>query len=322
VGPLIPVTVPLIYMYQTSKPTPASWKRHVKLNAHTTLIGLYGYPVAHSLSPVLHNAALAELDLPYCYLAFSVAPAGLVTAIRALPILGLGGVNLTVPHKQRALDLVDRVTTEAADIGAINTIHNRNGTLIGHNTDASGFLESLLHDGFFDPNGAHVVILGAGGAARAIAYALLRGGADRIVIANRTLSRARALVRDLGALTGAADVLRAIVLPSEALRNTLRHTDLLVNATTLGLRSHDPSPCPAEWLKPSTFCYDAIYHHRTAFLEAARKRHLPALDGLGMLVRQAAKSLEIWTGRRPPREVMFRAARCTLRHSEIRHSEN
>jgi shikimate dehydrogenase len=262
---------------------------------------------------LLHNAAFRAQSLGYVYLAFPVSPDHLNHAITAIRVLGLAGVNLTVPHKQRAVSLLDRVSPEVALIGAVNTVHNDRGSLVGYNTDSRGFLESLIHDGGFTPRGTRAVLLGAGGAAAAVAHALLQSEVAHLVVANRTVSRAQELaVRLTESRTVPEGIIRPVSLVSEQLREYLRTADLIVNATTLGLHSDDPSPCPTQWLGASALYYDLVYHRRTAFLQEAHRRGLRAVDGLGMLVRQAAASWEIWTGRTAPLELMFEVTRRQL----------
>jgi len=277
----------------------------------------------------MHNAAYAALGLDWCYLPFPVPPARLVEAIAGVRALGLVGVNVTVPHKQAVLPLMDELTPAAAAIGAANTVIVRQDRLIGHNTDAAGFLRALQEEGC-DPAGVPAMVLGAGGAARAVVYALVGAGA-RVTVVNRTLARAEALAHELGAN---AD-LRVAHLDAETLRVLAPEARLVVNATSVGMwrAGHDGEPsatttiAPLPAAEPPTgpgvdaspwpqevpfpahaLAFDLVYNPReTAFMLQARAAGAQAVNGLGMLVRQGAEAFEAWTGVAAPVEVMARA---------------
>ncbi len=282
-----------------------------RIMGHTQVAGVIGWPIGHSLSPAMHNAAFAALGLDWCYVPFAVPPERLPEAVRGLRALGVRGVNATVPHKEALLPLVDALTPEAEAIGAVNTLHIREEGILGHNTDAAGFLRAL-HEAGFDPAGCAALVLGAGGAARSVVYALASVGAS-VRILNRTVARAEALVAALRARLPTAD-LSAGPLTPEAIAQHLP-IDLVVNATTLGMWPQvEASPWPARLPFPKgAFCYDLIYTPReTHFVHQARAAGAQAANGLGMLIHQGAESFALWTGIQPPVEVMRAACEQAL----------
>ena len=267
------------------------------------LVGLIGDPVGHSRSPALHNAAFAHLDIPARYELWPTSAADLPARVDSLRAPHVLGANVTLPHKIAVLALLDRCDPEVERIGAANTIiREADGSLTGANTDAPAFLASLRQDGGFDPAGRSAAILGASGAARAAAVALLGVGIERLVIVNRTLDRAEELLGDL--LSGCDyDPLLAAVTPSDPdLRDWLAGADLIVNATSLGWHG-DETPLDATVIPPGTLVFDMVYRPTQLLAEAAA-RGARTLDGAGMLVRQAALAFERWTGRPAPLDVM------------------
>lgn len=275
-----------------------------RIMGHTQVAGVIGWPIEHSLSPAMHNAAFAALGLDWCYVPFGVPPERLVEAVRGLRALGVRGVNATVPHKEALLPLVDELTPEAEAIGAVNTLLFRAGGILGHNTDAAGFLRAL-HEAGFDPAGCKALVLGAGGAARGVVYALVSVGA-RVILLNRTEERAEALAAALRSRLPQADLTTGPLTPG-AIEHHLDGLDLVVNATTLGMWPHvEASPWPARLPFPRrAFCYDLVYTPReTHFMHQARSVGAQAASGLGMLVHQGAEAFALWTGVQPPVEVM------------------
>ncbi len=271
-------------------------------------LGVLGWPVAHSRSPAMHNAALAALGMEgWRYQRLPVPPHLFASTARALGGLGFLGANVTIPHKHAALELADSASPAAREIGAANTLtFAADGTIAAENTDAPGLIEALGRS----PRGMHALVLGAGGSARAAVWALLRAGAGEVSVWNRTASRAEVLARDLGA--------RPALRPEPA--------DLLVNCTSVGLTG--PSGAPGVELSATeggalnqlglTFdqvgefsnVIDLVYHPKpTALLAAAVAQGVRTIDGLQVLVAQGALSFELWTGRDAPREIMARAAR-------------
>lgn len=285
----------------------------LQVKASTGLVALMGCPVEHSLSPLMQNAAFAAAGLDLVYLAFAVTPSGLPAALAGLKALGFRGANVTVPHKEAVIKYLDAVEPTAARIGAVNTIVNEGGRLTGYNTDASGFLRSLQEAGF-DPAGKKAVILGAGGAARAVAFALAGAGCTGLTIANRTLERAGHLA---AALAGLSVLVKACALEEEELRPRVEEADLVVNATSAGMAPMEGAvPLPAAWLHAGQWVYDLVYNPlETRFLRDARQRGCRAISGLGMLLYQGAAAFTLWTGKPAPVEVMGEALRKAIQDS-------
>jgi shikimate dehydrogenase len=270
---------------------------------HMRLAGLIGDPVAHSRSPALHNAAFAHLGLPARYELWPTQAEDLPARVAGLRAPHILGANVTLPHKIAVLELLDRVDPEVEMIGAANTIvREDDGSLTGANTDAAAFLASLREDADFEPAGCSAVVLGASGAARAAATALIGARLGRLVVVNRTLDRAEAL---LGDLLHAADYdpqLVAVAPDDSTLREWLADANLLVNATSLGWHAED-LPLDVDLIPPTALIFDMVYRP-TRLLQAAAARGARTLDGAGMLVRQAALAFERWTGHSAPLEIM------------------
>lgn len=271
-------------------------------------LGLIGYPLLHSLSPSLHAAALRSLKLEGEYRLYPVPPlpegaSQLETIFQRLRAGEIDGLNVTIPHKQNVLSLLDGLSDTARAIGAVNTVFRQDGRLIGDNTDAPGFLADLERLLPAAPFPRRALVLGAGGAARAVVYALLGAGWE-VVVAARRLEQARALVGDLG---GSAEAAR---LQADDLRRLAPNVGLIVNASSAGmLPEAQSSPWPDDLPLPKqAFVYDLVYKPlETVFLRRARAAGLPAANGLGMLVEQAALALERWSGRTAPRHAMWQA---------------
>ena len=288
----------------------AAVRRVALLSGATRLTAVFGDPVEHSLSPTMHNAAYAALGMDRAYAAFHVTPPMLQAALRALPALGIVGVNLTVPHKERALRLVARLSAEARMLGAINCVVNRPAGLYGDNTDARGLERDLVSLGVALKD-ATAVVIGAGGAAASAVVACLRCGAREVAIVNRTPARASALTRRLRArlpraLGGAALSVRGL----DALADLapLERAAIIINATPMGLTS--AGFVRIEYARTSRGCffYDLIYAARpTAFLRPAIALGRSAADGAGMLVNQGELAFELFNGVAPPPGVMRRA---------------
>jgi shikimate dehydrogenase len=285
----------------------------MKITGRTTLVGVLGYPVEHSLSPQMHNAAFEHLGLDWCYLPFSVAPDNLEQALRALPALGIVGVNVTIPLKERALRAVDEVVPPADLVGAVNTVHCREGKLVGYNTDVEGFTRSLVERGE-DVGGRTVVVLGAGGAARAAVVALAQMGAARVWVVARRLEQG-APTAELARQAQPGTQGAAIAWEESGVRSALAAAQVLVNATPVGMypRHQEAAPVPQGWLRPEMLVYDMVYNPaETRLLASAEQSGCRVLGGLRMLVLQGAASLTIWTSRHAPVEVMHRALLAAL----------
>lgn len=285
----------------------------LNISGKTKIIGVFGYPIEHSLSPPMHNAAFSYLGLDYCYLAFSVRPEDLKPAVESVRALNLVGVNVTIPHKERVLPYLDEVSREARLIGAVNTIHNKGGKLIGYNTDITGFLTSLKQAGF-NPKGKKVVVIGAGGAARAVSFALSQEGIHSLFILNRSLEKAESLTKMVKKSIINLNI-RALPLRKKELIKAIERADLLVNATSLGMvPKTSQSPLAGFGLLPkSLVVYDLVYNPvDTKLIRLARKSKGKTIGGLEMLIQQGAKSFEIFTGLKAPQEVMRKAVEKAL----------
>jgi shikimate dehydrogenase len=267
----------------------------LSLHGQTLLYGIFGYPIGHSLSPLMHNTAFAYHGLDAVYLPFAIRPAYLKIAVKSIPALPICGVNVTIPHKQAVMAWMDELSPEARLIGAVNTIHLRDGRLHGYNTDGIGFLRALEEVGG-DVVGRTVMLLGAGGAARAIAVQLCLSGIRRLLLANRTQTRAEELAGFLKQTISYADI-SVVTMGESSLAVHLPDTDIVVNATSIGMQPHDPMLLPSTALSPQHLVCDIVYRPlHTPLLRAAQRQGARTVDGLGMLLHQGAKAFEIWTG--------------------------
>ena len=266
------------------------------------VFGVIGYPVSHSLSPVMHNAALRHLGISAVYGAFEVRPEELEAAISGVRALGIGGLSVTVPHKEAVMSFLDEIDPVAERIGAVNTVVNREGRLFGTNTDWLGVRRSLEEAGV-ELSGKRAVVVGAGGAARAVVYALRELGAE-VEIYNRTVEKAERLARDFG---GRAYPLSEIVRASG---------EIIIQTTSVGLKSRE-SPVPEEVFKNFRVAMDIVYVPlKTRFLVEAAAAGCKTIDGLKMLVYQGAEQFRLFTGYEPPVELMYEAALEVLRGKE------
>lgn len=254
-------------------------------------LGVIGYPLGHTLSPAIHSAAIAKLQLDLTYTALETPPNRLRAFMDELRGADWLGVNVTVPHKQAVMAHIQELADDARLIGAVNTIVNDAGRLEGYNTDAAGFVGDL-EDTLGNVDGKRVAVLGAGGAARAVCFAL-KDRAENILVINRTAAKGQRLAFDFGLEVGEQE--------------DLPHCQLLVNCTSAGLHG-DESPIPDEWVPEGIDLYDLIYNPPvTRLMRAVQARGGRAANGLGMLVRQAAVAFKIWTGQEPPLKTMFEA---------------
>ena len=275
----------------------------------TQFLGIIGYPLGHSISPAMQQAALDYHRLDIRYLVWETLPAALAERVAGLRSAENLGANVTVPHKEAALTMLDEVAPLARRIGAVNTIVKAaDGRLVGHNTDAEGFLRALRDDAGFDPTGVTALLLGAGGASRAVAFALADAGVGSLVIANRDRARARALARELGG--------GAVVGDWAERELTARDAALIVNATSLGMAggpAPDESPLAASAIGRDALVYDLVYNpEATPLLRAAARAGARSLGGLAMLVYQGAAAFRLWTGLEPSLDVMRAAAKGAL----------
>ncbi|GAB4241922.1 MAG: shikimate dehydrogenase [Thermoleophilia bacterium] len=272
------------------------------ITAATGLVVLLGHPVGHSRSPLMHNAAFEQTGIDLVYLAFDVHPEDLARAIGAFRALGWAGANLTIPHKETVIPLLDSLDPLAEQVGAVNTIVVREKKLIGHNTDVSGFLEGLESGWGRSARGASALVLGAGGAARAVLAALQAAEAAEMYVYNRTEERAVRLCKEAAEWGGAQ--CRAVT--HEEASSLVSRVNLLVNATPLGLKDNIKlPPLPVDKLTEGQVVMDLVYGPTaTPLVEFARRRGAIAIDGTEMLVRQAARAFELWTGAPAPVDLM------------------
>ncbi len=265
----------------------------MRITGKTRVAALFGYPVEHTLSPVMQNAAFDHLGLDCCYLPFSVPPDSLKQAVESIRALHLLGANLTIPHKEAVIPFLDVLDKEAAAIGAVNTIVNSEGQLTGYNTDGKGFMRSL-DENLISPAGKQVLIIGAGGSSRAISHYLGRE-AGSLCIYNRNRDKAKTLAAYLSSQGGTVRVI-------DSLRD-LAGFDIIINATALGLMTADPLPVDIDLLTSSQVVCDLIYH-KTQLCIRAEAKGCKTLGGTGMLLWQGALAFELWTGSLPPVEIM------------------
>ncbi len=277
----------------------------LSVNGETRVIGIFGQPIAHTRSPALHNAAFRALGLPYVYLPFSVPPAALGKATAGIRALNLVGVNVTVPHKEKILRYLDELSPAASLYRAVNTVINRHGSLYGENTDGQGFLRSLA-ERKRSVQDRDIVLIGAGGAARAVLVALIQAGSAQITIANRTQAHAKKLIRAYQSLGPT----RLVSASLEALQDPARmkRAALVVNGIPLGLHN-DTFPALDYGATPrGCLFYDLVYGPQpTVFLQRAHHAQRPTLDGRRMLLHQGALAFELWTGHPAPLRVMSSA---------------
>jgi shikimate dehydrogenase len=270
----------------------------------TKRVVLIGHPVAHSLSGAMHQAAFDELGIDAKYELWDRAPIDLADAVGELRGDDFLGANVTIPHKERVVPMVDRLTEEAASTGAVNTITRESKRLIGHNTDVAGFDVALDRLVGRQKMPKQAVLLGAGGGARAVTYGLIRSGFQRIIVINRHLHRAEALVKFFAKSAAHMD-LKAVPWHVSIIESELARTKLLVNATSIGLEEGD-TPVPGEVIPSDLLVLDLIYR-RTRFLREAEAAGSTVMDGEAMLLHQGAAAFKLWTGQEAPLEVMSEA---------------
>jgi len=278
------------------------------IDGETRVVGVIGWPVRHSLSPPMHNAAFAALGLNWVYVPFAVSPERVGEAMAAIRALDLAGLNVTIPHKMAVLPHLDELGPEAEALQAANTIIPRDGRLIGRNTDGEGFLRSLREIGG-EVAGKRVALIGAGGSARSVALAVCQARAAGLSIVNRTVAKAEALAAMIESLAPACKLAAAPLEGPEA-QAAVTGADVVIDSTAVGMYPHHAvAPVvPAEWLQPGQIVCDLTYNPRlTTLLQAAAERGARTLDGTGMLVHQGALAFEYWTGQAAPVEVMRQA---------------
>ena len=274
------------------------------ISGKTKLCGVIGDPIEHTMSPAMHNTAFEKLGIDYLYVPFRVRSEELGKAIEGMRALNIRGLNVTIPHKVTVIPFLDELDPLAEQIGAVNTIVNDDGVLKGYNTDAAGFLQALLEKGI-EPKGGNLVILGAGGASRAISFILAERGAN-LVILNRLLELdwAEELASKISQIFKRE--VEALELNEKNLARVLEKADILVNATSVGMSPNiDETPLPANLLKPGLIVFDIVYNPiKTRLLREAEAAGAQTISGLDMLVWQGALAFEKWTGQKAPVDLM------------------
>lgn len=280
-----------------------------EINGSTKLTGIIGYPITHSVSPQMHNAAYAKLGLNYCYVPIAVKPEDLEKVLEGIRMLGFAGVNVTIPHKEAVISHLDEVTKIARVIGSVNVILNQEGRLIGYNTDGPGFIDSLKEEGGFDVGGKRAVVLGAGGGAKAVALMLAQDGIKNLVISDLIYEKAESLCEYINSHFGIAPY--ACPTKSNELKKVIENCDLLVNATPVGMYPK-VNECPIDddyKIPRSAIVYDIVYNPlETKLLKWAKNKGAKAVSGMGMLVRQGALAFSLFTEEEAPIQIMKEAA--------------
>lgn len=283
-------------------------------------LGVIGNPIEHSLSPHMHNAALERQKPEYTYLPFRVTQEGLEKALEGFKALGVVGFNVTIPHKVAIMQYLDVITEEARLIGAVNTVHLENGQWVGYNTDGIGFLTMLEEAGGVQAAGCRVLILGTGGAARAVAVQLGLAGAGEIIIANRHPEKAEVFAKEMQAKISGTTYSALSFSPAE-LAAAIKKVEIIVNATPVGMSSfpEENLPLKAEWFSAGQIAVDLVYSPQwTNFLQLAGNAGCRTLTGVGMLLYQGVAAYQIWLGMEPPIEVMREALVNSLEGPVIR----
>lgn len=270
------------------------------INSLTTLYGVFGNPISHSKSPLMLNRAFEVCGINAAYAAFHIEQGTLKEAIQGIRALRFRGVNVTIPYKVEVMSYLDEIDEGARVIGAVNTIVNENGRLIGYNTDGIGYVRSLCEETGISLQGKKVLLLGAGGAGRGIAYALAKAGAAKVWVSNRTQSKADELVSTISSLTAAKSIV------PEAIAGIIDKVDLVVNNTSLGMHPNiNEIPLDSSLLHNRLVVSDIIYTPmETLFLKEAKARGAITHGGLGMFIYQGAYAFEYWTGQQAPIQAM------------------
>jgi shikimate dehydrogenase len=282
----------------------------MNISGKTRVCGVIGEPIEHSLSPIMHNAAFQAVNLDYAFLAFRVKPAEVENAVNGMRALNIRGLNVTMPHKTAIINHLDRVDLSAQIVNSVNTVLNKENLLFGFNTDGVGAVKALKENGV-ELKGRKVLLLGAGGAARAIAYAMAKE-ADELAVLNRTVKQAQALARLLEKSFN-KKIASGSLSPSDVESN-IRDSDILINATSVGMKPKpDDSPVAPKMLRRNMAVMDIVYNPlETRLAKDAKAVGAEVVSGVEMLIYQGAASFEIWTGKSAPVEVMRQAALCHL----------
>lgn len=284
----------------------------MNINVDTKLIGILGYPLAHSLSPVMHNAAFEECGLNNIYLPIQVLPENLKTVVNGIKKMNFSGFNVTIPYKVEIMKYMDEIDDYAKAIGAVNTVTINNGVMKGYNTDGIGFLRSFEESTGNKIDGRNVFIIGAGGAARAIAFTMAMNNAKKIYICNRTFEKSEMLSNDIN--KSFPECSYTIPMSLNEMKEAINDSNILINCTSIGMHPHmEVSPIDKKLLfKDLTVC-DVIYNpSKTKLLRDAEEIGCKIVIGLPMLVYQGVEAFELWTGRKAPVNTMFQVVEKAL----------
>ncbi len=278
------------------------------INATTNIYGIFGHPVSHSLSPLMHNRAFDELGLNCVYLGFDINPGELSSAVSAIKTLNVKGINITIPHKEAMVKQLDDLTEPVILTGAVNTIKNENGRLVGYNTDVPGVMRAIKEEFNFDPQFKTAFIIGAGGASRAVIAGMCLGGIRQIVIVNRTKSKAELLKTQFNDQYPNVIFKTLSLDDSKKLKSLISESDIIVNSSSAGMGDIPPLDLPLETIANDSPVYDLVYKPTlTPLVKQARKLGLKAESGLSMLLYQGVEAFEIWTEKKAPVESMREA---------------
>lgn len=271
------------------------------IDGSTKIVGVFGWPVGHTASPCMHNAAFKALGLNWVYLPFEVKPQLLESAVKTLIPLNIEGVNVTIPHKKDVVPFMDELSPEAKFIGAVNTIVKKDKELIGYNTDGQGFIKSL-EENKISVSGKNILVMGAGGASFSVSRELIFKKVKTLTVANRTLEKAEGLKKTIKEI-------EVLPIKKDSLKSALKNTNIFINTTSIGMKKDDPLLIEEGWLTSSIEAVvDLIYNPaETKLLKVAKKKGIKTMNGLSMLLYQGALSFELWTGKKAPIEVMRKA---------------
>lgn len=275
----------------------------MEITGKTKIVGIFGFPVSHSFSPLIHNTAIQELGLDFAYVPFCVKPDNLREACRAIRALDIVGVNVTVPHKQKIMEFLDKIDPIAEMIGAVNTIYNNKGELVGYNTDGVGFINSLKKEGLFDPLGKCAFLIGGGGAGHALAVMLAKEGIKKLLLSDIEPGKSQVLFNRIRKYFNKCEV-KVVDFKEKNLCEEMPKVNILLNATPVGMKEGDLSIVRKESLREDLFVYDVVYNRETSLLKCAKQVGAKTMGGLGMLLNQGVLSFKIWTGKDAPIEVM------------------
>jgi len=277
----------------------------MSISSTTRTYAIFGHPVEHSLSPVMHNAAFRKLNIDGVYVAFDVAPENIGMAINGIRSLGISGVNVTITHKESVMNYLDEISDDARLVGAVNTISNERGKLIGYNTDVNGLLRAIKDVLNFTPDGKKIFLIGAGGAARAVIAGLGRSGASEIVIVNRTLLKAEHLANEFSSHFSKVNIKAVMLEDEKEVKRHIQECDILINASSTGMKEKNLLNLPLYLLCRDAVVYDLVYDPKdTQLVKDARDIGIPASSGLSMLLFQGAEAFEIWNRVSAPLKTM------------------